>query len=283
MRLANGSIDPDNVKRYSEFARAYKNKLIDLCDNNIDVLRLDKQRLSLRGILTVDSKGKISTKVPIPTPSHSDAYNNIVKRISTMSVAYKPVEKMTKKVAEKEIIEKLCGGDMTGGSCASLGLAYAGNKSGLDVTDYRGGDSRLFFCRKSNLDAVAKLVDQDKVYHETARSWGTAGNRLLKKVEKGKEYYFVCGRHAAIVRRTDDGLQYLELQSGYRNGWKDFDGNPRYTLAQRFGCRGSQGYDVDVFMIDIDAFKGNNEFADILGYINTDTDKQRKGERGHER
>ena len=200
-----------------------------------------------------------------------------------MSVAYKPVEKMTKKVAEKEIIEKLCGGDMTGGSCASLGLAYAGNKSGLDVTDYRGGDSRLFFCRKSNLDAVAKLVDQDKVYHETARAWSTAGNRLLKKVEKGKEYYFVCGRHAAIVRRTDDRLQYLELQSGYSNGWKDFDGNPRYTLAQRFGCRGSQGYDVDVFMIDIDAFKGNNEFADILGYINTDTDKQKKGERGHER
>ena len=101
MRLANGSIDPDNVKMYSEFARAYKNKLIDLCDNNIDVLRLDKQRLSLRGVLTVDSKGKISTKVPIPTPSHSDAYNNIVKSISTMSVAYKPVEKITKKVAEK--------------------------------------------------------------------------------------------------------------------------------------------------------------------------------------
>ena len=105
---------------------------------------------------------------------------------------------------------------------------------------------------------------------------------MLKQVEKGKEYYFVCGRHAAIVRRTEeDVLQYLELQSSRNNGWIDFNGNPRYTLATRFGNRSSEGRDVSTFMIDVDSFKDNEEFKEILGYINTASDKQRKGASGY--
>ena len=300
LRLANGSLTEEDIKVYSERARTYKRKLIDLCDNHSDVLRLDKQRLNLRGVLTVDGKGKISVKgsstvptqakkrsIPKASPEHSEAYNKLVERLDYVrdkaDLEYRPVEKLGKKLTSSEIVQRLAGGDLTSGSCSSLGLAYAGNRNGLNVLDFRGGESCRFFASKYNIDTLAQIVSQDKVFHETARAWATAGNRLLKKVEEGKEYYFVCGRHAAIVRRIDGALQYLELQSGWRNGWYAFDGNPRYTLAQRFGCRGSQGYDVDVYMIDIDAFADNEEFADILGYINTAADKQEKGDGGFEK
>ena len=59
MRLGNGCIWQENADIYFGRAREYKNRLIELCENNPDVLRLDKQRLSLRGILSVDNAGRI--------------------------------------------------------------------------------------------------------------------------------------------------------------------------------------------------------------------------------
>ena len=59
MRLGNGCLDQDTADVYFSRASQYKNKLIELCKNNSDVLRLDKQRLSLRGILSVDNAGRI--------------------------------------------------------------------------------------------------------------------------------------------------------------------------------------------------------------------------------
>ena len=62
MRMGNGCLDQQNVDIYFNRASQYKNKLIELCDNNSDVLRLDKQRLSLRGILSVDNAGRIEVQ-----------------------------------------------------------------------------------------------------------------------------------------------------------------------------------------------------------------------------
>ena len=59
MRMGNGCLDQQDADVYFGRASQYKNKLIELCDNNSDVLRLDKQRLSLRGILSVDNVGRI--------------------------------------------------------------------------------------------------------------------------------------------------------------------------------------------------------------------------------
>ena len=59
MRIGNGCLDQQNADVYFGRAREYKNRLIDLCESNPDVLRLDKQRLSLRGILSVDNAGRI--------------------------------------------------------------------------------------------------------------------------------------------------------------------------------------------------------------------------------
>lgn len=291
MRMGNGCLDQTDAQIYFDRALQYKNKLIDLCDNNPDVLRLDKARLSLRGVLSVDNAGRLSI-TPKPKKkaniSHTQAYNTIIDRINHINnktngkLAYKEVKKLKNKLTENAIIEKLAGGDMTKGSCASVGLAYAGNKNGLDVTDFRGGESQNFFSNRFNLEELTNILKGDAVKREFARSYVTSGNRLLNQVEKGKEYYFVCGRHAAIVRRTEeDVLQYLELQSSRRNGWIDFNSNPRYTLSSRFGNRSSEGRDVSTFMIDVDSFKDNEEFRDILGYINTATDKQKKGASGY--
>ena len=116
---------------------------------------------------------------------------------------------------------------------------------------------------------------------ETAKSAVTAGNKLLKKVEAGKEYYFVSGKHAAIVRKTNDGiLQYLELQSKDKSGWHDFDGNPRHTLSWRFGDYRLGGFDVESYMIEVDSIKKSDDLRYLLGYINTAEDKQRKGKYG---
>ena len=59
MRMGNGCLDQQDADIYFSRASQYKNKLIELCENNSDVLRLDKQRLSLRGILSVDNVGRI--------------------------------------------------------------------------------------------------------------------------------------------------------------------------------------------------------------------------------
>lgn len=184
-------------------------------------------------------------------------------------------------VTDDEIIEALHGGDMTGGSCASVGLAYCGQKNGLNVLDFRGGNSQAFFSSKMNLTELSKLEGL-QVKRKSAASSITAGNQLLKEVEKGKEYYLVCGRHATIVRRTDeDVLQYLELQSANKSGWRAFDGNPRYTLKWRFGeSKGSGRFKVESFMVDVDSFKDCEEFQDILGYLNTAETEQRKGKHG---
>lgn len=55
-------------------------------------------------------------------------------------VKYQEVKSTDNALTSTDIINKLSGRDETAGSCASLSLAYIGNKCGLDVTDYRGGE-----------------------------------------------------------------------------------------------------------------------------------------------
>ena len=79
--MGNGCLDQDNAQKYFVRAREYKNKLIELCDNNPDVLRLDKARLSLRGVLSVDNVGRLSITPKAnknANMSHTQAYNDII-------------------------------------------------------------------------------------------------------------------------------------------------------------------------------------------------------------
>lgn len=296
MRMGNGCLDQDNAQKYFDRALQFKNKLIDLCDNNADVLRYDKARLSLRGVLSVDNvgrltithksnknanMGKIQHNKDIKHAEHTEQYKWMVRDLKEDKVEYRAVAPLNKKLTEKEIIDKISGGDLTDGSCASVAYAYVGNKAGLDVTDFRGGDSRKFFAYKYNGVNIANLKG---VESREIRVWNEAKEvmSVLNELDAGKEYVLRTGKHAAIVRKTDKGtLQYLELQSGKKdgNGFKDFDNS---TLKVRFGCTTRKDkYPRTATLAEVDSLGKNEEFRELLGYINTATDKQKKGASGY--
>ena len=218
-----------------------------------------------------------------PKKSTDANYNRLLAGLNGFDVEYNPVTNHASKLAESEIISALAGGDMTKGSCASVGLAYIGQKLGWNVLDFRDGESRRMFSGSSFLKTLSEMNGMKALTAQGASSM-TVANRLLKMVEPGKEYYLAVGRHAAIVRKNDAGvLQYLELQSKNRSGWTDFDGNPKYTLKTRFGCtqQSSAAADYD-FMLDITEsdFTSSDDFRSLLGFLNTEENAQRKGKDG---
>lgn len=229
--------------------------------------------------LTNPANGVIMT----PKNSQDANYNYILSAAQKRNIDYNPVYNHIKQLTDDEIISAVSGGDMTQGSCASVGLAYIGQKQGWDVLDFRDGHSRRVFGLTTNLDKLSRMDGIKAIRAQGACSM-TVGNRLVKQCEAGKEYYLAVGRHASVIRKTTDGkLQYLELQSKNKSGWTDFDGNPRYTLHTRFGCSNkksnSELYD---FMIDLEEsdFTSNDDFRTLLGYLNTSENEQRKGSSG---
>jgi SPP1 gp7 family putative phage head morphogenesis protein len=223
----------------------------------------------------------------IKPKEQSEAAKFIEQACTTENVEHRAVQALPKQLTSDEIIERLAGGDMTQGSCSSLAFAYIGNKNGLDVLDFRDGGSRRVFSMNKNIMKMLELPGVEgsitKVKKEVQ---GTID--VLKNLELNKEYYLATGKHAAIVRKLDTGYQYLELQSKYQNGWMPFEryGSIATTLNKRFGCRKtvdkSFGYvwERTVILMDVDSFKDNEEFEQLLGYINTAVDKQRKGALG---
>lgn len=195
-------------------------------------------------------------------------------------IAFNPVQAYDKTPSEMAIIEKLGGGDKTSGSCSSVAFAYVGNKNGLDVTDFRGGGSQMIFSRSGNIEQIIKMVGGEIA---TDNSDFKSANALLRLMEEGKEYYLGAGKHAAIVRLKDGHYEYLELQSATKNGWHPLDDS---VLKNRFGCAkthklGRDKFQVPSYMAEVESFKDNREFRELLGYINTQTDKQQKGAGGY--
>lgn len=207
--------------------------------------------------------------------------SNLIKMLEKEKIEFRKVTKYRKKVTESEIIDNISGGDKTKGSCASLGLAYIGNKNGYQCLDFRGGISRDWFSSKANKLTMWKELEVNVITEDSFKGCVSNGKKILSNVEKGKEYYLSVGKHAAIVRKTEGGiLQYLELQSSKENGWKDFSENVRDTLLQRFKCGKLNG---KAYLTDIGQLDGNEEFIKVLGYINTLEDAQLKGVTGYVR
>lgn len=235
------------------------------------------QQLADLGQQRIDVRRQIMRKYGMEDTAEALKVNN---------AAWVPVQVLEKPLDEKAIIDKLCGGDKTKGSCASLGFAYVGQKAGLDVVDFRGGGSQFVFSHKCKLMLESFKENGLDVKTSTAKSYITAGKRTLAQAVEGKQYYFECARHAAIIRKTGDQYEYLELQSGYQNGWLPFSkfGGVEGTLNRRFGApKSSRGWEVSSHMVDVDELSKNDRFTKILGYINTESDKQMKGAGGHER
>ena len=219
----------------------------------------------------------------------SQLVKNFEQTFNYWGVEYKPVEKLSKSLSTDEIVKKIGGGDLTKGSCSSLAFTYIGNKNGLDVTDFRGGDSRRVFATSSNIKSIIQKIPNVNGQVYKVKKEAPEAAMMLSRLEEGKEYYFGAGRHAAIVRRTEKSTEYLELQTQMCNGWHSFDeyGSTKETLNKRFGCRktvrkryGTQ-IESDVFIAEVDAFKDSEDFREILGYLNTDKDEQKKGWKGY--
>lgn len=197
----------------------------------------------------------------------SSALTPIVELLNSKGIEYNMVSMFDKQPTEKQIIERVGGGDLTSGSCASVGLAYIANTAGMNVLDFRGGESMKWFMSRLNLEQLTKSVGATWDY--------TTGMSLVKKAEIGKQYYCVFAQHAAIVRQVEKGkFQYLELQSGKPdgNGWKELNSK----TFKRFGKKGKS----ICTLCDIELIKADPNFKKLMGYINTNSDKQKKGKLG---
>ncbi len=258
---------------------------------------------------------------------HTEAYQTLIDKIAKdYNIEYREIEDLQKPLTEEQIIEKIGGGDLTKGSCSSLSYCYIGNKCGYDVTDFRGGDSQEFFSMRRNEKVIGNLEGIEKHTFIVNKEASDIAKKLKElDLPYNKEYRLMCGRHAAIIRNTENGYQYLELQSATKNGWKSFvereklkvkgivDGKFEYetikekcsmteTLKSRFGCRVSKSntpiwddetggalrdengilvFGSEMELTAVDSYKGNAEFKDILGYLNTAPDEQKKGEKGY--
>ncbi len=192
--------------------------------------------------------------------------NDICKELEQRGIARNDVSALSSTLSEKEIIDRVGGGDRTSGSCSSLALTYAANKCGYDVLDFRDGESRKYFASALNIIQLSEKVGGIIEYSVT-------GSQMLKNVDMGKEYYFASGRHAAIVRKSAARLyEYLELQPAFDNGWKPLNAR---AFSSRFGAAG-RGFGI---LIPVENFNIPG-FRKMMGYINTETSQQNKGYSG---
>lgn len=198
---------------------------------------------------------------------HPTQLDDVFARIDKEGIEYREVKPFTKQPTDTEIIERIGGGDKTGGSCASLAFAFAANKGGLDVLDFRGGKSLDYFSTFTNL---MQICDNVGGYS----SFSTTGIQLMKQTQPGKLYYLVYAQHAAIVRQVGKGkYEFLELQHSTSNGWKPLDSR---VFSWRFGGSGRQFG----LLMDIELLQMDSGFQRMVGYINTAQADQRKGMSG---
>ncbi|MFZ7222711.1 phage minor head protein [Avibacterium avium] len=211
----------------------------------------------------------------------------LIDKLRSANVGFRPVQLLDEQLSTDSIIAKLAGGDETKGSCASLALSYIGNRIGLDVTDYRGGSSMEFFRMKANIKKIFSMDGIKVKMLDVFREAYDVAAILEREVKPNREYFLGTGGHAAIVRRGERGLEYLELQSSVKNGWMSFNryGSIVKTLKVRFGCRMTRDRFIrEMMLAEVDSFKSHkSELKEILGYLNTATDQQKKGAFGGEK
>jgi len=218
---------------------------------------------------------------PLPRITYgSNNFNSIVSSLGGQGVSYRQIEPARLNRSSEEIVANLSGGDLTQGSCSSLALAYAGNRAGYNVLDFRDGESRLFFSARSSIRQIATLPGVRSAEASGRNDLETTHN-LIDTIPSGKEFYLATGQHAAIVRNNNGQMQYLELQHPSNgNGWHDLDD---YVLMNRFGASPNHTVPFSSHLIEVDSLANNQEFLNILGYINTAESEQRKGVSGNVR
>ena len=211
--------------------------------------------------------------LPVESRDYGDC-SGLIRTCKKKHVEDNPVKPLENELTEQEIIDRIGGADKTKGSCASLAFAYAANKAGYDVLDYRGGKSLDVFADSDSFDKLSK-ADNSKWIHNYASS-GADKMKFLKSLPDNKEYIFSTGKHSAIVKQVNGTVYYLELQDGKKNnGWAKMRNS--FDMGFRFGDISTTGY----FAISVEDLAKSNGFKEMCGFINTQSDKQKKGKGGY--
>ena len=217
---------------------------------------------------------------------HSDA----AFKMEEDGVEYNPVEKLDEIPSDEEIAEIVGGWDLTGGSCASVAMAVAGEMMGYDVTDLRGEESmqdmRSWVTLNQILDEWTDAEGNGVDKYVSTGNESNIANALdvMEHMEVGETYYCDLGTHASVVRclEDEDGdktWEYFEGQSGAitNNGWNELNED---VLINRFmGSTDASTTAWTCFSITLESLANMEEFETMLGYINTrgmeqDTEKQ---------
>ena len=229
---------------------------------------------------SVDLSNDFATDTAPRSSLDSDEYTEIVEALDNMNVEYRPIAEADTNRTEQDIIDRISGGDETEGSCSSLALAYAGNKGGYDVLDYRDGNSREYFATRSSIEDIAHIPGVESFVLNGTNDFESV-SQLLSGVKDGEEYYLASGQHAAIIRHNNNQFEYLELQhQSDGNGWHSLNND---ILKCRFGCESDRLIPSKSYMMNVSSLSKNNEFKNILGYINTAEQDQMKGTKGYVR
>ena len=279
-----GSLDASQIRAKVDKAKAdYTQAIADAnaCvakyGGTVDVAKLKallaEKRTTARNALVITKD--IQNEIKNVQQRYDDAQKGFcstnIDECQANKIEHREVKKHQKEVSMDDIITRIGGGDRTKGSCASLGLAYAANRGGYDVLDFRDGESRTYFASHPHLSSFI-----GKMGGITNKGRGKmSGIELMRTTEIGKEYYLAIACHAAIVRQVSKGkYEYLELQSATSNGWKPLN-------AKVFGWRfGANGREWHYEMIEISKLYNDPSFIKLMGYINTAEDKQVKGKYG---
>lgn len=227
-----------------------------------------------------DSRNDLSEQVK-RMRSFSDNEKQLLSYAKQAKIEYRPVGRNTVPINHDEIVAKIAGGDETKGSCVSVALAYIGNVIGFDVMDFRGGESQKFFSNRRNVKDILSFDGLDGYSIEGYNDF-TMASEVLSNVAQKAEYLFVAGKHVAVVRRGNTGFEYLELQSPTKNGYRPLT---RTELKERFGCQKSYtvyGNKVknSCHLVRLESFSNSKAFIEVLGYISTTPQNQKKGGRG---
>ena len=292
-----GSLDASQIRAKVDKAKAdYAQTITDAnacvtkCGSTVDVDKLKaliaEKRTTARNavVITRDIQNEIKEVERKWNESQNGKLDTISDNCKTQGIDYRDVVMHKEKLSADDVIKRISGGDTTVGSCSSMAFTFAANMGGMDVLDYRGGKSCDFFSRASNICSIAEKVGGvvNKNYNDF-----TNAKQLLATTLTNKYYYFTCGKHAAIVRKTEKGYEYLELQnaSAERNGWHELTTE---RLKNRFGAQKSHTmfgskYETKECIIDIDLLIKDAGFRKMMGYINTASGNQQKGAQGGER
>lgn len=261
--MAGEQLNGNSVNRVEDVPQEFK-KWVE--DNRDRMARAKSLPYFLR------DNGKYVT--PVANVQKQAKFEELIKGLKAVGIARVPVRSLSGEATLDSIVKRVAGGDKTAGSCASLCLAFVGNRCGLSVRDFRGGQSQTTFSLRTTWDKINDAVGGVK---EVGKNDFALSNKLLATMADGKEYIFITGSHAAVVRKTAGGYEYLELQSATDNGYKKLDND---VLKHRFSARKRTQYTSSTFLIELDKFKEISDLRAMLGYINTAASKQKKGKGG---